>query len=609
MMAQFLNWLTPVRLALLGWALVSAAMLIAHAPGFATLATVDPDDALRLVQVRDLLGRQAWWDVSQHRINPAGGGGLMHWSRIVDSPIALGIAALSPLVGTTLAEQLVLALWPLALLALTFVVLARLSSLLGDRRVALIAPLLLATDYMILYQFAPLRIDHHGWQIMLAAVALTMLLQPASGRSGLFAGLAAAALLAISLEGLPGVALFAGLLAIVWLWSGSKAAGARLLTYLWTLVIAAATLQVLTRGPEALVQRWCDALSLPYLAALGVAATLVTVGHWIIERRHGGRLARALLLGVAGACSAAALVAIEPLCLKGPFGTLDPLVQHYWYNNVREGLPWWNTLDDLSGFALAPSLVGLMGCWLGWRRAGEVELAQRWLTLGGALAGMTLLSLLVFRTASTAHLFALPGCAMVGLVLWDKARAIAATVPRVLASLATAVALPPAAGAVLALLIVGVVGSKPANSTAAVPDKPCVDSVSLAGLAKLPPSVLLTPLDIGPHLLQHSAHSVVATGHHRNNAVMAKVIAVFTGPPERAEALARTTGAQLIVVCPAAQEYRNFRDAPGDGLADRLATGPAPDWLVLLDLGAGASLKAWRIVDPAQARREQSARR
>lgn len=588
------GWLTPVRAALIVWLLLSAAMLFAYAPAIATLTTGDPDDALRLVQVRDLIGGQAWWDVSQQRINPAGGGGLMHWSRIVDAPLALGIAGLTPITGPALAERLVMALWPLLLLGMAFVVMARMASGLGDRRLAYVAPLLLATDFMILYQLAPLRIDHHGWQILLTLATLALLLREANVRSGILAGLLSATLLAISLEGLPAVALLAALVGLEWVWSGSAATRARLIAYLATLAAVDAVLQFVTRGPDALVQRWCDALSLPYLGALTVAAMLIAVGTFMTARLGSGRVARLAVLGVAGSASAATLLAIEPLCIKGPFAALDPLVVQYWYANVREGLPLWQPLDGLAGYSLAPTLVGLVGCWLGWRGASDAAVARRWLILGGALAGLAILSLLVLRTGATAHVIALPGCALVAVMVWSKARELASPLPRILASLLPLVALPPVSGALAATAIVSIVGGKPTPQVGA----PCIEAGKLGGLTAIPPSVLLTPLDIGPGLLQHTQHSVVATGHHRNNAVMAETIRVFVGAPEQAEDRAHTLGAEIILVCPSAPEWGNFRAASGDGLADLLATGRAPEWLEPVPLGDDVPLRAWRVVPP-----------
>lgn len=49
------------------------------------LVLPDTDDAMRLVQIRDLLAGQGWFDMSQHRLMPPNGAG-MHWSRLVDAP-------------------------------------------------------------------------------------------------------------------------------------------------------------------------------------------------------------------------------------------------------------------------------------------------------------------------------------------------------------------------------------------------------------------------------------------------------------------------------------------------------------------------------------------
>src|SRR3546814_14621717 len=83
---------------------------------------------------------------------------------------------------------------------------------------------------------------------------------------------------------------------------------------------------------------------------------------------------------------------------------------------------------------LGPSLVGLAGAILAWRDCAEAAYRRNWATIIVALVGAAALSLLVFRSVSTAHIFALPGCAWLGLRAWAWARTIASTVPRILAS-------------------------------------------------------------------------------------------------------------------------------------------------------------------------------
>ena len=50
-----------------------------------------------LRQVRALLGGQGWFDLRQHRFDPAHGGANIHWSRLVDLPLAGLILLMKPL--------------------------------------------------------------------------------------------------------------------------------------------------------------------------------------------------------------------------------------------------------------------------------------------------------------------------------------------------------------------------------------------------------------------------------------------------------------------------------------------------------------------------------
>src|SRR5579872_2177391 len=49
--------------------------------------SLSTDDAMRLAQVRDLLAGQSWYDLTQWRMNVPFGL-PMHWSRLIDAPIA-----------------------------------------------------------------------------------------------------------------------------------------------------------------------------------------------------------------------------------------------------------------------------------------------------------------------------------------------------------------------------------------------------------------------------------------------------------------------------------------------------------------------------------------
>jgi len=75
-------------------------------------ALPDTDDNLRISQVRALLAGQDWYDLRQHRLNPPEGANI-HWSRLVDLPIAGLILLLKPFVGGIDAQRAAVAIAPL----------------------------------------------------------------------------------------------------------------------------------------------------------------------------------------------------------------------------------------------------------------------------------------------------------------------------------------------------------------------------------------------------------------------------------------------------------------------------------------------------------------
>src|SRR5690606_10341079 len=79
-------WLSDLGLALA----ISVFVFSTYAmSGFPMLSDAggDNDSLMRLVEVRDLIGGQAWYDLHQYRMG-LDGGFQMHWSRFVDAPLA-----------------------------------------------------------------------------------------------------------------------------------------------------------------------------------------------------------------------------------------------------------------------------------------------------------------------------------------------------------------------------------------------------------------------------------------------------------------------------------------------------------------------------------------
>src|SRR5436305_12030978 len=72
----------------------------------------DTDDNMRIMQVRAWLHGQGWYDLRQYRLNPPFGANI-HWSRLVDVPIAGLILGLRPFLGGPGAERWAVAIAPL----------------------------------------------------------------------------------------------------------------------------------------------------------------------------------------------------------------------------------------------------------------------------------------------------------------------------------------------------------------------------------------------------------------------------------------------------------------------------------------------------------------
>jgi hypothetical protein len=353
------------------WALIVGLQLLIFARDIPALRMGDPDDVLRLVQVRDLLAGQGWFDLHQYRIM-APEGVLMHWSRLVDLPIAATIVALRPLLGTANAEIAAAVIVPALTVLCTLALAMHAANRLFGRDTAVAAGIIVGLSGIVLHQMQPLRIDHHGWQIVSALGAVVGLHARDPRRGGWVLGLALAAGLTVSLEGLPLTALFigvVGLRAVIdgqWQRLGHAAAA---------LALATAGLFLACRGLGDLVEH-CDAVSPMHMAALGwVALCGAGLTQWRPSRRPSSRLLALAVLALAAGGAAAIVALAAPQCANGAFGGIDPYVKSHWLDNVREGRPIWETTLHNAIALIGAVPLGLWACW---------RLIQRALPAGAA---------------------------------------------------------------------------------------------------------------------------------------------------------------------------------------------------------------------------------
>lgn len=574
------------------WALLCLALLLINSAGIAAWRFPDPDDVLRLVQVRDLLAGQGWFDLTQSRIDAAHGGVPMHWSRLVDVPIALVIAMLRPLLGTAAAETAALVIVPLITLGAVIVLTMRIAwRLLGDEA-ALLSAVVMAIAVPVLFQLGPMRIDHHGWQIVCALAAINGLMARSPVVGGRVIGAMLATWLAISIEGLPLAAAIFAVLALRWL--HRRDARIWLIAAIQSLAVVSIGLFLLTRGFADLAT-WCDAISPVHLAMFAWGAVVLTaLGRW--EQASPAVLMAGFALAGGGAL--AMLLAAAPHCaLDGGFSALDPLVKQIWYEHVSEGLPIWQQRPAvLLQYAVTP-LIGLTGAVMLARRAADGAIRQFWFDYALVLGAAFVIALLVARAGAVACVLAAPPLAWL-LGYWlERIRSFERPLTRMIAMVGVAFVLMPV------LPLTALNAAAPAHPSlgqlAIAPrsDKSstCALNTSIKTLQALPKGTIYAPLDIAPAILLDTGHSVLATGHHRGNLAIRSMITIAFAPEGEARAGLAANNIAYVVLCADQGEPRMYAALAPAGFMAQLVKGEAPDWLEPVPLAQGTTLKVWRI--------------
>ena len=580
------------KMALAVWLAIAALLIYLSWPNISARSGWDPDDQLRLVQLRDFLAGQSWFDTTQYRLN-APEGGPMHWSRLIELPLALIVLLATPLLGQAGAEMLAGTLVPLACFGLVAYMLGRIAVRLGGPMAGTIAVIMTMVSPAVSMQLRPMRIDHHGWQLLLSVAMAWIALRSPSLANGLAAAAVITLHAEISLEALPYLAIFGGLFACEWLRDAQT--GRRLLGFASGLIGFPAVWLLAMRGPTSTLTVYCDAFSLPYGAAVAAGGLVLAASLLGPTRLLRSPLRRLLALTIAALAGGLVFVLTGQECLGGPFGALDPLVRQHWYEWVSEGRPIWSHANTYGVVYIVPTLIGLGALTFAWRRSRNGPFAENWTRLAVIAVGSAVASAFVTRMGATTHAFLLPGFAVMALALWRWSRTRSSSLGRVGSALLVLTALP-AVDAAIAIQVARTLVGQSAPTKAEASD--CPSAVSAAALADEPRAHLFAPIDIGPALLVRTPHSVVATGHHRNEKAMRRVISAFLAKPAVAEQVVRTEGADFLVLCRGFYEVQRFAAAAPDGLAARLAQRKPVPWLRHDPRLSSESLSVYRILPP-----------
>ena len=570
------SWWLAGAAALLGLALEASQIGFVLRGGFA-----DPDDAMRLVEVRAWLAGQPWFDVAAHRLDPPAGAS-MHWSRLVDLPSALLIKLALPFAGEGRAEALARIILPTILLVLLYLAVARLASLLAGRDMRGAAVLGTFFCGATLAQFQPGRIGHHAMETvcLVAAVGAALAsLDPRRAREAAVAGALVALGLAMSLETLPFLGALCAAMALVWVARGSIHAAA-LAWFAAGLASALVATFLVTVAPHDWFAPVCDAYGAAHCGAglIGAAGLLVLAGT---SRWLPGLAARLCAAAAVGALVVGFVALAFPACLHSPFAGVDPLVRALWLDHVVESksLPAFMSDRPILGFAMVlPLTFGVAAGVVAAIRTHGLARLRFAIVAGLAALGLALAFWQVRVFASVA-----PLALCCGLFLVAAARE---RVSARLAPLAAALILPFTATAWALLL--------PADAAPASAGADCLAPSAFAPLRGLAPASAVAPLLAGSHLLEATSLDVFAAPYHRNNDGNRFAYEVFLAPPDRARALLASRHVGYIITCAASGETTRLAAVAPDGLAAQLAGDRTPPFLTRLPL-AGTPYRVYAV--------------
>ncbi|SMF67176.1 hypothetical protein [Allosphingosinicella indica] len=572
---------------LLFWLAAAALLVWARWQQIQWFALADTDDNLRIAQVRAWLAGQGWFDLRQYKLAPPGGADV-HWSRLVDLPIAGIKLLLTPLLGGADAERAAVRAAPLLPLGVAFFAIAAIARRMIGAAAWPLAIALLLCAHSARGMWVPLRIDHHGWQLALLGLVLVGLTDARRARGGAVIGFATALSLVIGLEMLIYLAL-AGAVTIL-RWVHDRAEAPRAATYGASLAggCAAGFLLFASYANRAPV---CDALSPVWLSAMIAAGGAAVLLARLSPERWTARFG---LAAAAGAIIAVGFVLLWPHCLGRPEG-VTPELDDRWLSHVREARPvYTHSLQVGLGIVSLP-VAGLIGYALMlWRSRRDAHAAIRWGVL--ALPALVAATLLLWQTRAgpAAQLLSIPGAAALAWAAFAKVRGWRPWPVQSAAIVAAFLVISGLAAQWSAdwLRTPVSAGMKKVNRANSF----CPTLAALRAVAMQPKGTVLTFVDLGPRLIAVTPHSAIAGPYHRNGDAILDVMHAFRGSADTARAIVEKRGVDYVLICPGMSESTVYRSEAKQGFYVMLAAGQVPDWLDPVDLPKGSPYRMWRVI-------------
>lgn len=545
----------------------------------------DNDDAMRVLQVRDWLAGQAWFDVSQHRFteHPISN---IHWSRIADLPLALTMLITNLIFGQSMGEKVATFITPIWLGVIYVLIGMKASMALGGKKAFLPAIFLITCAPAALNYFLPGRVDHHGLQLIFLATALWGLVA-GSPKMAALSALAIALGIGVGLEALPLQLVLIAWVAVRWAARGGDVQDETR----WFAVSLGLSLALcfVATVPEA---KWAapvnDAIGRGHVVLGVLGAALLSLATFLPTARlgpKGGIAVRLALLAVIGVIVLSG-VRVFPELITSPYAQIDPLLKRLWLNNVTEAAPLMKTkLSVILAFALFPVLAGIASIVaVLWAKDKERDL---WI-----LAAVTIFvsaALAVFWQGRSAGLATTVSGIMTAALVGKLIEQVNLRTALIVALIANPI-------------IPGLVGSRVAENFEPKITKfstgggaGCFTERAFSGLKAQSPGLVVAPIDMGARILLTTPHRVLAVPYHRNNTGNLAAYRLFMAKPDEAKRIAKDLGATYVAICTRSAEVAILSRQSPKGLMVELRDNRIPAWLTPIEKPKGSNVQAYKV--------------
>lgn len=563
--------------------------------GFPTLADSDGDNdsLMRLVEVRDLLAGQGWFDLHQYRMGTEGGF-VMHWSRLVDAPIAAIIVAVTALTGSAeTAETVARILWPLFLFGLTLLFIIRSARTVGGESVVLPAVVIGTPTLYFLGIYEPGALDHHNVQLMLTLASLLLLLDAPTNRwAALLSGVCAGLMLAVGMETAPYVAVIGICVAVLFILDAQRE---RKIARDFGLGFAGVSALVFFSTVPA--SDWqhaqCDAFSVAQFVVAALAgAGLAAIASIDAASRTLPR--RLLSLGLLAVILGSVVVVAFPQCLAAPYADVDPRLRKIWLGHITETQSLWQLVKDDPASVIGRYVTPLLAIVLMALRLRRGIQRRQDAIVAAVLAMSFAVSIWQVRGSIFAITFAIIPLA-VWIGIWrERAQnhpSLATSLRMIAVWLISANISWIGVAAAITIAIEGKDGDTAKVATAAS----CEREADYEALARIPDTRVLAVANIGASILTYTGHSAFAGLYHRNIDGNLLALDTFIGPADEARAIVESHHIGLVALCPGNGESRLLaREAP-KGLMAQLLAGTVPEWLEPVAETRGQPLELYRV--------------